>query len=86
MPQIPQAIDYGGRPSLKTGRLDRPANVSTQTADALVSAATEFKSIMDQKKAKPMDQTNMIAPATAGTTNTDLDIVHLHAHIHALSA
>ena len=52
MPKIPQAIDYGGRPSLQTNRVDRPSSGNVRTADALVSAATEFKNVMDQRQAK----------------------------------
>jgi hypothetical protein len=52
MPQLPQAIDYGKRPSLRTSRIDSPGTGSQESAAALTSAAKAFADVLDQKKEK----------------------------------
>ena len=52
MPTLPEAIDYGARPSLQTGRVDRPTGANAQVADALVSAASSFQAVLAENKAK----------------------------------
>lgn len=55
MPRLPQAIDYGQRPSLQSNRLDMPGTGSQEAAQAVLAAATEFKNILDEKKGKKDD-------------------------------
>ena len=50
MPRIPKDIDFGGRPSLRSGRVDVPGRGDLQVADALESAATNFANIMIDRK------------------------------------
>lgn len=52
MPKIPQAIDYGGRPSVRTNRLDPADKSGIIVADAISSAAESFTNILLERKGK----------------------------------
>ncbi len=52
MATIPQVIDYGTRPSLRSKRVDVPGSGDLAVADAIVVAADRFTSIMTERKVK----------------------------------
>lgn len=52
MPTIPQAIDYGPRPSLRSGRVDPPDRSGLIMADAIENAANTFANVMVKRKGK----------------------------------
>ena len=52
MPKIPQDIDYGPRPSLRSSRIDLPGTGETATGEALSRASEAFTQIYAQQKAK----------------------------------
>jgi hypothetical protein len=53
--RLPEAIDYGQRPSLQSNRLDMPGTGSQESAQAILAAATEFKNILEEKQGKQDD-------------------------------
>lgn len=52
MPKLPQAIDYGARPSLHSGRVDMPGTGDLATGAALATAAGTFAQLHGQQKAR----------------------------------
>ena len=48
MATIPQSIDYGARPSLRSGRVDVPGGGENALADAISVAAAKFANVMEQ--------------------------------------
>jgi hypothetical protein len=50
MPKIPDYLDYGARPSLRTTRVDMPNQAGTMVADALATAANRFANVMQERK------------------------------------
>ena len=52
MPKIPDYMDFGARPSLRTTRLDSPGNAATITVEPLQRAAENFSRIWADKKEK----------------------------------
>ena len=52
MAKLPQAIDYGPRPSVGVNRLDRPSAGGVELAEALSSAVNTFDGVMKERKAK----------------------------------
>lgn len=52
MAQIPQVIDYGARPSLRSSRVDVPGTGDIAVADSLVRAADTFTQVMTERKVK----------------------------------
>ena len=52
MATIPQAIDYGARPSLRTSRVDVPGQGELAVADAVERAASTFTQVMVERKEK----------------------------------
>jgi len=52
MATIPQAIDYGARPSLRSSRVDVPGTGDLALADALSNAANNFAAVMAERKTK----------------------------------
>lgn len=52
MATIPQAIDYGKQPSLRSSRIDAPDKSGLVVADALSAAADNFAAVMVERKEK----------------------------------
>jgi len=52
MATIPQVIDYGSRPSLRSSRVDIPGQGELATADAIERAANTFGQVMVERKVK----------------------------------
>ena len=52
MATIPQAIDYGARPSLRSDRVDLPGEGETAFAESLARAANTFADVMIDRKVK----------------------------------
>ena len=52
MATIPEAPDYGARPSLRSNRVDLPGTGDTATGDALARAAGTFAQIYGEQKSK----------------------------------
>lgn len=52
MPKLPDVLDYGQRPSLRTNRVDLPGNAALITGDALANAAEKFVAVAEQHKEK----------------------------------
>jgi len=52
MATIPQVIDYGARPSLRTGRVDVPGTGDIAVAEAIERAAGTFTQVMVERKEK----------------------------------
>jgi hypothetical protein len=52
MATIPQAIDYGARPSLRSDRVDLPGEGETAISDAVAAAANTFADVMIDRKVK----------------------------------
>lgn len=52
MPKLPDVLDYGARPSMRSNRLDRPGNAATITGDALANAAETFVAVAQEHKKK----------------------------------
>jgi hypothetical protein len=50
--KIPDPLDYGARPSLRTARVDRPDRSGSILADSLANAATNFANVMADRKDK----------------------------------
>lgn len=70
MPKLPEATDYGARPSLRSNRLDMPGN-TTATGDALTRAADTFANVLVDRKTK-QDRLNY-ALAKAKILQADID-------------
>jgi len=52
MPQIPEAPDFGARPSLRSNRVDLPGAGDISTGEAVAKAANTFAAIYGEKKRK----------------------------------
>lgn len=52
MATIPQVIDYGSRPSLRSSRVDVPGQGELAVADAIARAASTFGQVMVERKEK----------------------------------
>jgi len=52
MATIPEVIDYGARPSLRSKRVDVPGTGDLAVADAIVVAASTFTQVMTERKVK----------------------------------
>lgn len=52
MPTIPQAVDYGARPSLRTSRVDLPGEGELALSEAVAVAADTFGRTMIERKVK----------------------------------
>ncbi len=52
MATIPESIDYGARPSLRSNRIDLPGRGELAVADALSNAANTFAAVMLERKHK----------------------------------
>jgi hypothetical protein len=52
MATIPQVIDYGARPSLRSSRVDVPGTGDVAVADAIVRAADTFTRVVTERKVK----------------------------------
>lgn len=50
MARIPQVLDYGARPSLRTNRVDLPGQGDLAVADALGNAANAFATISQERR------------------------------------
>lgn len=70
MAEIPQAIDYGARPSLRSNRLDVPGSGELQVADALGTAADTLVRVIAERKGKE----DHLAYATAKSRLLQADI------------
>jgi hypothetical protein len=70
MAKLPNVLDYGGRESLRSGRLDMPGKEGQILADAVSNAANTVVSLVDQK----MDRDNRLQFALTKDALTKADI------------